>query len=111
MSLVWHAARSGDAATLQVLIAQGYDINEKGVGVQMTPLGIAVHSEHFECVSILLDNKVDVMAIDNDRETALYRLIYGYSIRASKKILSRRRIKILLDIADKMLEMGADACF
>ena len=111
MSLVWLAARSGDAATLQVLIAQGYDINEKGGIAKSTPIGIAASLGNFECVSILLDNKADVTAIDNDGETALYRLIYGYSLRAGMEILSRRSIEILLDIADRMLQMGADACF
>ena len=111
MTHVWNAARSGDAESLQVLIAQGYDINETGGVAKMTPLAIAAFCEKFECVSILLDNNADVTAVDNEGETALYRFVHIYSIQAYEKNLSRREIEILIDIADRMLKMGANASF
>jgi hypothetical protein len=111
MTHVWIAAKSGDTESLQVLIAQGYDINETGGVAKMTPLGIAALEDNYECMSILLDNNADVTATDNDRATALFIFVRQFSERSEIKKLSHGESNILVDISQRMLQMGADASF
>ena len=69
---MWAAAQYGNIEYLQVLIAQGYNINETGGEAKITPIGIAALNDNFECISTLLDNNANVTASDNDGATALY---------------------------------------
>jgi ankyrin repeat protein len=99
MTSMWKAASKGDSDTLQRLIKLGYDINETGGWHKSTPLSIAAWNSHVDCVCILLDNFADVTVVDDEGETALYKLIWGGVDVKQKK---------LHEIVHRMLEMGAD---
>ena len=96
---MWEAARAGDSETLRRLIRLGYDVNETGGSHKSTPLSIAAWNSHIECVCILLDNFADVTVVDNEGETALYKLLWGGEDVKKNK---------LHEIVHRMLEMGAD---
>ena len=106
MTSIWHAAKSGDVNSLLQLIAEGGNINERGGKVGMSALTMAAFSDNFECVSILLDNKADVEAKDEDGINALYRFVESYVLR--EETLLHAESEQLIDISERMLIMGAD---
>ena len=109
MTSIWHAAKRGDSVSLRRLIAQGGNINETGGAIGMTPIAISAYCEKYDCVSILLDKNADVMAIDNDGFTALFRFLSMFASREPKKgPISHAESELIVDIAHRMLDLGAN---
>ena len=86
------AARSGDAAAIRALAAQGVDLNERGGVNGWTPLMHAIHKNQPAAVVALLEAGADPNARGSGGATALVMAAgYGYA-----------------DIVEALLARGAD---
>jgi hypothetical protein len=107
MPSIWEAAEQGDSNTILALIGLGYNINETGGAFNSTPLSVAVECEKNGCVTMLLDNNADVMPIDDEGATALFRLLEMWMCGSHPRGGSHEKESLLL--AHRMLQMGASA--
>ena len=102
-------ARIGDVESLRNLITHGGDVNKTGGELKMTPLLMAAFCSNFDCLSLLLDNDADITAIDDEGCTALFRFVEAFYAIEAEEVISHKGSEQLIDIADRMLRMGANA--
>jgi ankyrin repeat protein len=69
---IHEAARAGDLATVQAMVAKSPDLAGARDESGRTPLHLASASGHFQVVTHLLSRSVDIDAVDNTRGTALH---------------------------------------
>ncbi len=74
-----HVAYYGHYESLQILIAtaQQWNINLRSKSSQGgTPLHLAAMQGHLQCVQLLLDNKADINAQNDNNDTPLHLAVY-----------------------------------
>lgn len=82
------------------LVSQGADINWKTQSTQQTLLMRALHTNHFELGSLLLDCGVDIHALDHSGQNALFINLTRQRSYSSPVLFS--------PTARRLIEMGAD---
>ncbi len=82
------AARSGDAAAAERVLAAGADVNEKDVGLN-TALHWAADMGHLEVVRVLIAKGADINARDMGEETPLFRAVRESQVEAAGFLIAR----------------------
>jgi uncharacterized protein len=94
MTALHWAVRGDDAATTQLLIAAGADVNVTD-RLKRTPLGVAAYSNRIDAVRLLLARGADVNAVDNSGVNALYGAAYGEGRKPLVELLIARGAKVV----------------
>ena len=68
--LLFLAVKQGDKEMVELLLAQGADVNAPATG-GYTPLHVAAQNGQEEIIVLLLKNKADINAVTNDGQSPL----------------------------------------
>lgn len=102
------AARSGDAAAVEQLIAGGADVNEKDAGLN-TALHWAADNGHLEVVRVLIAKGADIDARDMDNGTPLIRATREKRTEAAGFLIARGAgVNLLTSLGVSALDNAID---
>ena len=89
---LFKAIEKGDVETVKKLISKGVSLNVHGGSLNVTPLHYAASTNNIKLAELLVTNKADIDARDEDNQTPLHTAAYNNSSEIAEVLLKKKQI-------------------
>ena len=87
---LFKAIEKGDVETVEKLISKGVSLNVHGGSLNVTPLHYSASTNNAKLAELLITNKADIDARDEDNQTPLHTAAYNNSSEVAEVLLKKK---------------------